>query len=72
MFKAILVDKDKTGYHATYTELAENSLPEYDVLVDVSHRTLNYKDARAITGKGPVVRQFPMGRGIDLVGNVVS
>ena len=72
MFKAILVNKDKTGYHATYTELAENSLPEYDVLVDVSHSTLNYKDALAITGKGPVVRQFPMVPGIDLVGTVVS
>lgn len=72
MFKAIVVDKDKTGYHATYTELAENNLPEYDVLVDVSHSTLNYKDALAITGKGPVVRQFPMVPGIDLVGTVIS
>lgn len=72
MFKAILIDKDKTGYHATYTELSENRLPEYDVLVDVSHSTLNYKDALAITGKGPVVRQFPMVPGIDLAGTVAT
>ena len=72
MFKAILIDKDKTGYHAAYTELSENRLPEYDVLVDVSHSTLNYKDALAITGKGPVVRQFPMVPGIDLAGTVAT
>ncbi|MEE4462292.1 MDR family oxidoreductase, partial [Azotobacter chroococcum] len=32
--------------------------------------TLNYKDALAITGKGPVVRRFPMVPGIDLAGTV--
>lgn len=36
----------------------------------VSHSTLNYKDALAITGKGPVVRKFPMVPGIDLAGTV--
>lgn len=38
--------------------------------VRVSHSTLNYKDALAITGKAPVVRTFPMIPGIDLVGEV--
>jgi len=38
--------------------------------VRVSHSTLNYKDGLAITGKGPVVRSFPMVPGIDLVGVV--
>ena len=36
----------------------------------MSHSTLNYKDALAITGKAPVVRTFPMIPGIDLVGEV--
>ena len=38
----------------------------------VSHSTLNYKDALAITGQGPVVRKFPMVPGIDLVGVVAT
>jgi len=38
--------------------------------VRVSHSTLNYKDALAITGRGPVVRKFPMVPGIDLAGIV--
>ncbi len=36
----------------------------------IEYSTLNYKDALAITGKAPVVRQFPMVPGVDLVGTV--
>ncbi|MDT4833096.1 Acrylyl-CoA reductase AcuI [compost metagenome] len=36
----------------------------------VDYSTLNYKDGLAITGKSPVVRQFPMVPGIDLAGTV--
>lgn len=73
MFKAILIDKTEAkGYHADLTELDESQLPEGDVLVDVMYSTLNYKDGLAITGKGPVVRQFPMVPGVDLVGRVIE
>jgi acrylyl-CoA reductase (NADPH) len=70
MFKGILIEKDEAGYHASLTDLDEAGLPEGDVTVRVSHSTLNYKDALAITGKGPVVRKFPMVPGIDLAGTV--
>jgi acrylyl-CoA reductase (NADPH) len=70
MFKGILIEKDEAGYRATLTDLDEAGLPEGDVTVRVSHSTLNYKDALAITGKGPVVRKFPMVPGIDLAGTV--
>lgn len=70
MFRAILIDKDDHGYRASLQELDETRLPEGEVHVRVSHSTLNYKDALAITGKGPVVRQFPMVPGIDLAGVV--
>jgi len=70
MFKGILIEKDEAGYRATLTDLDERRLPEGDVTVRVSHSTLNYKDALAITGKGPVVRTFPMVPGIDLAGTV--
>ena len=46
------------------------ALPEGDVTVRVDYSTLNYKDGLAITGKGPVVRKFPMVPGIDLAGTV--
>ena len=72
MFKGILIEKDEAGYRATLQELDETQLPEGDVTVRISHSTLNYKDGLAITGKGPVVRRFPMVPGIDLVGVVES
>ena len=70
MFKGILIEKDEAGYRASVKELDESQLPEGNVTVRVSHSTLNYKDGLAITGKGPVVRKFPMVPGIDLVGVV--
>lgn len=70
MFNAILIQKDEAGYRAAPATLDDAQLPEGDVTVRVSHSTINYKDALAITGKGPVVRSFPMVPGIDLVGTV--
>lgn len=70
MFTGILIEKDDQGYRATVKDIDESVLPEGDVTINVSHSTINYKDALAITGKGPVVRKFPMVPGIDLVGTV--
>jgi acrylyl-CoA reductase (NADPH) len=70
MFKAILIEKDEVGYRAALREIDEAQLPEGDVTVEVAYSTLNYKDGLAITGKGPVVRKFPMVPGIDLAGIV--
>jgi len=70
MFHGILIEKDDQGYRASIKDIDESLLPEGDVTVNVSHSTINYKDALAITGKGPVVRKFPMVPGIDLVGTV--
>jgi len=70
MFNGILIEKDEENYQATVKELDESILPEGDVTVNVSHSTLNYKDALAITGKSPVVRKFPMIPGVDLAGTV--
>lgn len=70
MFKGILINKDDNGYRAELTDLDDAQLPEGNVTVRVSHSTLNYKDGLAITGKGPIVRQFPMVPGVDLAGTV--
>ena len=72
MFKAVLIEKDVAGYRASVQTLDDAALPEGNVSVRVSHSTLNYKDALAITGQGPVVRKFPMVPGIDLVGVVAA
>lgn len=70
MFKAILIDKAAHGQQAHVTDLDDDQLPPGTVTVRVAYSTLNYKDALAITGQSPVVRQFPMVPGIDLAGTV--
>ncbi|WP_332670413.1 acrylyl-CoA reductase (NADPH) [Aromatoleum sp.] len=70
MFKAVLIEKDDAGYRATLADVDDARLPEGDVTVHIAYSTLNYKDGLAITGKGPVVRKFPMVPGIDFVGMV--
>ena len=72
MFKAILINKDEQGYRAQLSDVDESALPEGDVRIKVHYSTLNYKDGLAITGKGPIVRQFPMIPGIDLTGEVIE
>ncbi|MNX80844.1 Acrylyl-CoA reductase AcuI [compost metagenome] len=70
MFNGILIEKDEQGYRASVQALTQADLPQGDVLVKVDYSTLNYKDALAITGKGPIVRSFPMVPGIDFAGVV--
>lgn len=73
MFQALLIEKDADGHQCVHEQsLAENQLPEGDVTVRVEWSTLNYKDALAITGKGPIVRTFPMVPGVDFAGTVES
>ena len=72
MFSAILIDKTDAGLTVALTQLDEGQLPEGDVTIAVDYSTLNYKDGLAITGKGPVVRKFPMVPGIDLAGTVTE
>ncbi|ACT12519.1 MULTISPECIES: MDR family oxidoreductase [Pectobacterium] len=73
MFKGILIEKNADGVLSVgIRSLSESQLPEGNVTVRVACSTLNYKDALAITGESPVVRQFPMVPGIDFVGIVDS
>ena len=70
--KALLLEKSEAGFSAGVREIDDARLPDGDVLVRIAHSTLNYKDALAITNKGPVVRQWPMVAGIDGAGEVLE
>jgi acrylyl-CoA reductase (NADPH) len=72
-FKALVVDRDaEKKQFVEERNLALSDLMDGDVVVRVTHSTVNYKDGLAITGKLPVVRRFPMIPGIDFCGAVVS
>jgi acrylyl-CoA reductase (NADPH) len=69
-FKAILIEKADAGQKVGLVDFDETLLMEGDVTVRVEWSTVNYKDGLALTGKGPVVRRWPMIPGIDLAGTV--
>ena len=72
MFKALLLEQVDGQTLAAVREMDESSLPAGEVLIAVEFSSLNYKDGLAITGKGPIVRSWPMVPGIDLVGVVLE
>lgn len=69
-FKALVLrQEDGKTVHAI-EDVAMDALPEGDVLIAVAYSSLNYKDGLAVTGKGKIVRRFPMVPGVDLAGTV--
>ncbi len=71
-FRAFRIDQEDKKIVAGFTTLNIDDLTEGDVVVKVSHSTINYKDALAATGAGRILRTFPLVGGIDLAGAVVS
>ena len=71
-FKALMIEKNDENQSVEMVNIKEDDLMEGNILVNVTHSTLNYKDGLAITGASPVVRSFPMIPGIDFSGIVLS
>lgn len=72
MFKALILEQQEKNTIVEVRQIEESQLPAGEVLVAVDYSSLNYKDGLAITGKGRIVRQFPMVPGIDLAGHVLE
>lgn len=75
MFDALLLSQDEAGFHCRLQSLDEAELPvlpEGGVLLRLDWSTINYKDALALTNRGPVVRRWPMVPGIDGAGEVLE
>jgi acrylyl-CoA reductase (NADPH) len=69
-FRALLVSKTDTGQKAEIVNFKRADLMEGDVTVAVKHSSVNYKDGLAVTGKGPIVRRWPLIPGVDFAGVV--
>lgn len=70
MFNALIIEKSQDSQQVQWRQMDLTQLPQDEVLVRVAYSTLNYKDALAITGALPIVRQYPMVPGIDFSGVV--
>ncbi|MEB0010124.1 MDR family oxidoreductase [Glaciimonas sp. Gout2] len=71
-FQALVLREEDKKTNASIETLTLDALPDEDTLVKVDYSTLNYKDALAVTGKGKIVRTWPMVPGVDFAGTVVE
>lgn len=71
-FQAIVISKTDQGQSVEFKELTDTDLMEGDVVVDIEHSTVNYKDGLALTGKAPIIRKYPLVPGVDFAGTVKS
>lgn len=73
-FRALVLNASDDGKKITpeFQTLTVDDLPAGDVLVRVSHSTLNYKDGMILNGLGRLVRDYPHVPGVDFAGEVVT
>lgn len=71
-FRAFRIHSDEDGYRAVLEELGLDDLSPGNVTIRVEWSGINYKDALAATGKGKILRRYPLSGGIDVAGTVVE
>ncbi len=69
-YRAFRIDKDEHGHRAGIEDLPKPEPAEGEVLIRISHSGVNYKDALAGTGRGKILRTFPLTGGADGAGLV--
>jgi acrylyl-CoA reductase (NADPH) len=71
-FRAFRIHQEGGKVAPRLETIGLDDLAAGDVVIKVSHSTINYKDALAATGAGKILRKFPLVGGIDLAGEVVT
>lgn len=71
-FKAFRIHNDAEGYRAGIEHISIEDVTAGDVTIRGEWSGINYKDALAATGKGQILKSFPLNGGIDIAGEVVA
>ncbi|GLQ97522.1 acrylyl-CoA reductase family protein [Dyella mobilis] len=71
-FRAFRIHNDTAGYRGGIATMNTAELSAGEVQVKVAYSSVNYKDALAGTGKGKILRQYPLNGGIDAAGVVTA
>ena len=71
-FKAFRIHNDAEGYRSSIENIGIDDLNEGDVVIRGEWSGINFKDALAATGKGKILKKYPLVGGIDVAGEVVS
>lgn len=71
-FRAFRIFDDEDGYRAKLVDQSIDEQSDGDVVIQVAYSSVNFKDALAGTGKGKILRKFPLNGGIDAAGTVAA
>jgi len=72
-FNAFRIHSDgPDDYRAGIESIGLDALSPGEVVIKAAYSSVNYKDALAGTGKGKILRRFPLVGGIDVAGHVVQ
>lgn len=71
-FTAFRIHNDEAGYRSGLETIALEQLSPGEVVIAAHWSSVNYKDALAGTGKGKILRTFPLVGGIDVAGTVIA
>ena len=71
-FRAFRIHDDADGYRSGIESIALEDVNPGEVVIKAAYSSVNYKDALAGTGKGKILRRFPLVGGIDVAGHVVQ
>ncbi|MFO7693850.1 MAG: oxidoreductase [Vicinamibacterales bacterium] len=71
-FRAFRIHQAGKGVEARLETLTLDDLGDGEVVIRGHYSSINYKDALAATGKGRILKRFPLVGGIDVAGEVVS
>jgi putative YhdH/YhfP family quinone oxidoreductase len=70
--QAFRIHNDDNGSRGAIETMDTDALSPGEVLIKAEWSSVNYKDALAGTGKGKILRQYPLNGGIDVAGTVVA
>jgi NADPH2:quinone reductase len=69
-YKAFRIHRDSGRHHTAIEELTLQQPETGEVVIRVHYSSINYKDALAGTGRGQILRHFPLTGGIDASGEI--
>jgi NADPH2:quinone reductase len=71
-FRAFRIVSDESGVHGSIAAMTRDALTPGEVVIRAAWSSVNYKDALAATGRGKILKRFPLTGGIDVSGVVDS
>ncbi len=71
-FWSLRIHNDNSRPYAKLEQMHVSELSPGEVIIEVHYSSVNYKDALAATGKGKILKTFPLNGGIDASGVVLE